>query len=204
MFRWCSLNKVHLKLVWTCPSSLMDAWLGECPTCWTQVFTWYGAGRQVREKDGQRRCWDTLGQGVGGGPIGVFNCHGGGGNQVYSLTVCPSIRVSAVVISHPPPPLPCLCEPRILWRIVLFWRRSGENRLCGLESSHDLQFWLMISWLQIVSLDTQWWKYTVWTGIITWLTVLIDDQLITNRLKILTRNDLDGDSWQVFSPRLPS
>ncbi|KAL8619562.1 hypothetical protein ACOMHN_019618 [Nucella lapillus] len=37
---------------------------------------------EVREKGGVRRCWDTLGQGVGGGAIGVYHCHGGGGNQV--------------------------------------------------------------------------------------------------------------------------
>lgn len=43
---------------------------------------------QVKEKEGQQRCWDTLGQSAGGGAIGVYYCHSGGGNQVASALDC--------------------------------------------------------------------------------------------------------------------
>ena len=36
---------------------------------------------QFKQKKGMM-CWDTLGQPVGGGPIGVSHCHHFGGNQV--------------------------------------------------------------------------------------------------------------------------
>jgi len=36
---------------------------------------------QVKEKSGMR-CLDTMGQQVGGGPIGISGCHHFGGNQV--------------------------------------------------------------------------------------------------------------------------
>ena len=36
---------------------------------------------QFKQKQGML-CWDTLGQAVGGGPIGVSHCHHFGGNQV--------------------------------------------------------------------------------------------------------------------------
>lgn len=36
---------------------------------------------QIKQQKGTL-CWDTLGQGVGGGPIGVSHCHHFGGNQV--------------------------------------------------------------------------------------------------------------------------
>lgn len=36
---------------------------------------------QFKEKQGNR-CWDTMGEGVGGGPVGVYYCNSGGGNQV--------------------------------------------------------------------------------------------------------------------------
>ena len=35
----------------------------------------------MKQKHGYQ-CWDTLGQGVGGGPIGISACHHFGGNQV--------------------------------------------------------------------------------------------------------------------------
>ena len=52
---------------------------------------------QVREKNGERRCWDTLGQSVGGGAIGVYYCHGLGGNQVHNThrllpLLCPALQ----------------------------------------------------------------------------------------------------------------
>ncbi|ESO86827.1 hypothetical protein LOTGIDRAFT_194702 [Lottia gigantea] len=31
------------------------------------------------------KCWDTVGQGVNGGPIGAYYCHHGGGNQMFRL-----------------------------------------------------------------------------------------------------------------------
>lgn len=37
---------------------------------------------KIRHAGGDRKCWDTVGQSVNGGPIGVFFCHGQGGNQV--------------------------------------------------------------------------------------------------------------------------
>ncbi|XP_041352821.1 N-acetylgalactosaminyltransferase 7-like [Gigantopelta aegis] len=39
---------------------------------------------EVQEKHGQR-CWDVIGQGVNGGPIGVYYCHHGGGNQLFRI-----------------------------------------------------------------------------------------------------------------------
>ena len=39
----------------------------------------------MREKDGQR-CWDTLGESVGGGPLGVYYCHGLAGSQVFLVS----------------------------------------------------------------------------------------------------------------------
>ncbi|XP_025103406.1 N-acetylgalactosaminyltransferase 7-like [Pomacea canaliculata] len=39
---------------------------------------------QFKEKQGNR-CWDTMGEGVGGGPVGVYYCNSGGGNQIYRL-----------------------------------------------------------------------------------------------------------------------
>ncbi|XP_025103405.1 N-acetylgalactosaminyltransferase 7-like isoform X2 [Pomacea canaliculata] len=40
---------------------------------------------EVKEKEGQQRCWDTLGQSAGGGAIGVYYCHSGGGNQLFRI-----------------------------------------------------------------------------------------------------------------------
>ncbi|XP_076464804.1 N-acetylgalactosaminyltransferase 7-like [Babylonia areolata] len=39
---------------------------------------------EFKERRGDR-CWDTMGEGMGGGAIGVFYCHHGGNNQYFRL-----------------------------------------------------------------------------------------------------------------------
>ncbi|CAL1530402.1 unnamed protein product [Lymnaea stagnalis] len=40
---------------------------------------------EIRHTGSDRKCWDTVGQSLNGGPIGVFFCHGQGGNQLFRL-----------------------------------------------------------------------------------------------------------------------
>ncbi|KAK7105098.1 N-acetylgalactosaminyltransferase 7-like [Littorina saxatilis] len=39
---------------------------------------------EFKQKRGNK-CWDSMGQGMGGGPIGAYYCHHGGSNQYYRL-----------------------------------------------------------------------------------------------------------------------
>lgn len=46
-------------------------------------FFWFVFSYRIQFKEKQgNRCWDTMGEGVGGGPVGVYYCNSGGGNQV--------------------------------------------------------------------------------------------------------------------------
>ncbi|XP_046343077.1 N-acetylgalactosaminyltransferase 7-like isoform X1 [Haliotis rufescens] len=55
---------------------------------------------EFKEKQGTR-CWDTVGQGVNGGPIGVYYCHHGGGNQLYRLNTKGQIGYGERCIESP-------------------------------------------------------------------------------------------------------
>lgn len=55
---------------------------------------------EVKQKQGML-CWDTLGQPVGGGPIGVSHCHHFGGNQMYRLNTKGQIGVGERCIEAP-------------------------------------------------------------------------------------------------------
>lgn len=46
-------------------------------------------------------CWDTLGQSVGGGPIGVSHCHHFGGNQMFRLNTKGQLGVGERCIEAP-------------------------------------------------------------------------------------------------------
>ena len=86
--RWCQV--LHIRFP---PPSLFPS---DLAVCCVDVMCGCALLLQVRERSGERRCWDTLGQSVGGGPIGVYYCHGLGGNQVHTASFLCSILVHSV------------------------------------------------------------------------------------------------------------
>ncbi|KAK3591806.1 hypothetical protein CHS0354_007658 [Potamilus streckersoni] len=55
---------------------------------------------EFKQKQGMM-CWDTLGQGVGGGAIGISHCHHFGGNQLFRLNVKGQFAVGERCIESP-------------------------------------------------------------------------------------------------------
>ncbi|KAL8619999.1 hypothetical protein ACOMHN_015281 [Nucella lapillus] len=55
---------------------------------------------EVKEKHGSR-CWDSLGQTVGGGPIGAYGCHSLGGSQLFRINTKGQIGVGERCILAP-------------------------------------------------------------------------------------------------------
>ncbi|XP_076441761.1 N-acetylgalactosaminyltransferase 7-like [Babylonia areolata] len=56
---------------------------------------------EVKEKEGEERCWDTLGQSVGGGAIGVYSCHGLAGSQLFRINTKGQIGVGERCLEAP-------------------------------------------------------------------------------------------------------